>query len=184
MIVLAIMATLIGLGISQIKKKDNNIKSITRKMLVLTKEVRNKARLTSSTYRIVFQLDDKEPTYWVESASGRVRRETPEELETREKSQSSEKEKSPPRFTKDTRFGKKPTKLPSGFFFKEIEVEGVGKPTTSGTEFIYYSPDGFVEPSIIQITDKKNITWTLAIHPLTGHADLLQEAKNLKDIKR
>lgn len=197
LIVLGIMGTVVAMGLSRIKRKDNNIKSVARKMLVLTKEVRNRARLTGSTYRIVFQLSEQDPTYWVESAQGRQKRETEEQRKKRlddERNNSSENAKSESGnsstkhhtagFSRDDKFGKKPRTLPSGLFFGSIEIAGVPDPTTSGTEFIYFSPDGFAEASLIQITDKKKLTWSLAVNPLTGQLDIISEPKALKDLER
>jgi general secretion pathway protein H len=197
LLVLGIMGTVVTLGLSRIKRKDNSLKSVARKMLVLTKEVRNRARLTGSTYRIVFQLSDQDPSYWVESAVGRQKRETEEQRKKREDdekdssrsgSQDSSKKSAASRhatgFSRDDRFGKKPRTLPSGLYFGSVEIAGVLDPTKSGTEFIYFSPDGFVEASLIQITDKKKITWSMAINPLTGQLDIIQDPKALKDLER
>lgn len=197
LIVLGIMGTVVAMGLSRIKRKDNNLKSVARKMLVMTKEVRNRARLTGSTYRIVFQLSDQEPSYWVESAQGRQKRETEEQRKKREDDEkNNSRETSPGRsgksssshhssgFSRDEKFGKKPRTLPSGLFFGSIEIAGVLDPAKSGTEFVYFSPDGFAEASLIQITDRKKLTWSLAINPLTGQLDIIPEAKALKDLER
>lgn len=181
LIVLGIMGTVVAMGLTRIKRKDNNLKSVARKMLVMTKEVRNRARLTGSTYRIVFQLSDQDPTYWVESAQGRQKRETEEQ---RKKRDDDKEKKSSALFSRDDKFGKKPRALPSGLFFGSIEIAGVLDPTKTGTEFVYFSPDGFAEASLIQITDKKKLTWSLAINPLTGQLDIIPEAKTLKDLER
>lgn len=189
LVVLGIMGAVLTLGLSRVKRNDNNIKSVVRRMMVLAKEIRNKARLSSSTYRIVFQLSDQDPSYWVESSLGRHLRESEEERKKRERdeqnqSKDSKKSGGGGGFSRDDRFGKKPKVLPSGLFFASVEIAGTSEITTSGTEFIYFSPDGFVEPGIVQITDKKKITWSLVFNPLTGQVDILPEAKALKDIAR
>lgn len=187
MIVLGIIAAVLALGLSRIKRKDNNIKTVTRHMRVLVKETRNRARLTSSTLRIVIQLENDKPSYWVEFGSGQQLRESSEQRKKREeaeKDKKDDKEKTAAAFSRDEKLTKKPIQLPKGLFFGAVDVQGNKEPTTEGTEFIYFSPEGFVEPSAIQITDKKNLTWTLAISPLTGQVDIIPEAKTLKELQR
>ncbi len=70
MIVLGIVAALVGIIAPRMIKKDANIKSVARHFIVLSKEIRNKARLTNSTYRLVIDMDSKEAKYWVERANG------------------------------------------------------------------------------------------------------------------
>src|SRR5688500_10840042 len=62
MIVLGIIAAVLALGLGRIKRQDNNVKTVTRHMKVLIKETRNRARLTSSTMRLVLQIDNEKPS--------------------------------------------------------------------------------------------------------------------------
>lgn len=181
------MGALVTLGLSRVQKKTNNIKSVVRHMLVLSKEIRHQARLKSSTYRLVIDLNEKEPKYWVERTQGIVLRETPDERKKREdleKRDSDDAKKKKDPFERDPRLTKKPIPLPPGLFFGQVEVLGMEQPAKTGTEYIYFSPEGFVEPSILQITDRKNLTWTLAFHPLTGQVDIIPEAKTLKELSK
>ena len=71
MIVLAIMAALITVGAPRLlKNNEGNIKAVARNFIVLSKELRNKARLTNSTYRLAISMEADEPKYWVERANG------------------------------------------------------------------------------------------------------------------
>jgi len=177
LIVLGILAAVMAFGLSRIQQKENNIKSVARNFLVLSKEIRNHARLTGSTLRLVIQLDPEKPKYWVEKSSGTEIRAADEEdkkLDDDEKPKTS--------FQIFKTLNKKEKELPSGLFFSSLEITNQD-PITQGTGFIYYSPEGFIDASALQITNKK-ITWTLIFNPLTGQADLLPEAKSLKDINR
>lgn len=187
LIVLGIMGAIITLGLSRVKKRENNIKSMTRKLTVLSKEIRNQARLTFSTYRLVIDLDEKEPKYWVERAQGRVSRETEEQKKSRldQEARLSDEEKNSQEeiFAIEPKFGKKPTTLPKGLHWGLVEIQGLKEPAKSGTEFIYYSPDGFVDQALLQITDRQKLNWTILFHPLTGQIDILPEAKTLSEIR-
>jgi general secretion pathway protein H len=48
---------------------------------------------------------------------------------------------------------------------------------------MYFSPEGLVEPMLVQITDKAKLTWTLIFNPLTGRTDIIEKALTLKDLQ-
>ncbi|MES3036326.1 MAG: prepilin-type N-terminal cleavage/methylation domain-containing protein [Bdellovibrionota bacterium] len=182
LLVLGIMAAAIAIGATRINRKDNNMKTVARKMTTVVREIRNKAKLYNTTYRLVINLDPKSPTYTVEQSAGRVQRDSEEDIKAREKMDADKRPADS--FRKDSAFGKKDKELPSGLFFGQLETINLSAPITEGVGYIYFSPEGFVEYSSIQITDRKNLTWTLVFNPLTGQADIIQEAKALKDLKQ
>ncbi|MGZ3775499.1 MAG: pilus assembly FimT family protein [Pseudobdellovibrionaceae bacterium] len=183
MIVLAIIAALITVAAPRLVKKDSNIKSVARNFIVLSKEVRNKARLTNSTYRLVISLNPKEAKYWIERANG------PQPVDPnaaeKEKKKSEDKEKAPPPlFQMDKSLFKKEKVLPNGLYFGSVETINVKTPVTSGLAYIHFFPEGFVEAAAVQITDGNKLTWTLVFNPLTGQADIIEKASSLKDTQR
>lgn len=178
MLVLAIIGGIIALGLGRVRKRENDIKKVAREFYVLGKELRNQARLKSSTYRLVIQLDEGQQKYWVESAQGfqgRIDEKAEENLR--------EEEKTPEVFQQDTGVIRKEKTLPSGLFFKAVETLDQ-PPLTTGIARIYFFSSGFVETAALQITDGKNATWTLIYHPLTGQADIIPEERSLRDVKR
>lgn len=182
MIVLAIVAGLITLGAPRLLKKDGNIKSVARNFIVLSKEVRNKARLTNSTYRLAISMEPGEEKYWLERASG-PQAVDPEAYE-KEKDEDKDEDAPPPLFQVDTSLIKKEKKLPEGLRFGSVETVNMKAPMTSGVAYIHFFPEGFVEASAVQITNGNNLTWTLVFNPLTGQADIIEKASSLKDIQR
>ncbi len=178
LIVLGIMGAIIALGLGRIRKKDNDIKKVAREFYILGKEVRNKARLKNSTFRLVLQLGDGDKKYWLESAQGFQGRVDEEEV-----SKLREEDRPPELFQKDDSLFKTEKKLPDGLWFKSLESVDQ-EPLTTGTGYIYFYANGFVEASALQITDKKRINWTIIYHPLTGQADIIPEEKNLKDAQQ
>lgn len=179
---LAILAALITLGAPRLLRKDGNIKNVARQIIVLGKEVRTKARLTNSTYRIAIDMDEQEPKYWVERANG------PQTIDpdAYEKDSSDDKgeDAPPPLFQMDKSILKKEKALPDGLRFGSVETVNMKSPITSGIAYIHFSPEGFVEASAIQITNGNNLTWTLVFNPLTGQADIIEKASSLKEIQR
>ena len=181
MIVLVIMGVIIAMGLGRVRKKENDIKKVAREFYVLGKEIRNQARLKSSTYRLMIKLDEGAQSYWVESAQGFQGRLSEKELE--EMKNLKDDEKPPQTFELDTSVLKKERPLPDGLFFKSVENLD-SDPLTVGTGTIYFFPNGFVEATALQITDRKKVTWTLIYQPLTGQADIIPDERSLRDAKR
>ncbi|HEY8269609.1 MAG TPA: type II secretion system protein [Pseudobdellovibrionaceae bacterium] len=186
MIVIAIIAGLIAVGAPRLLKKDANIKTTARQLTVLVKEIRNQAKLFNSTYRLVIRIETGQESFWVEKSSGPVlidKEKLKEELEGKNKDKKPEENAPPPLFQIDKRLSKKEKFLPSNLHFAQVETMNMSQPVTSGLAYIHFFPEGLMEASTIQITDKKN-TWTLVFNPLTGQADIVEKAVNLKELSR
>lgn len=181
MVVLAIIASMIMLAAPKLVKKDGNIKAVTREFVIRAKEIRNKARLSNSTYRIAINLDDKGNKYWVERANG-PQAVDPQAYE-KEREENS-KEAPPPLFKMDNSILKRESALPNGLRFGSVETINMKSPRTSGLAYVHFFSEGFVEAAAIQITNGNNLTWTLVFNPLTGQADIIEKAQSLKDIQR
>lgn len=181
MVVLGIMGVIIALGLSRVRKKENDIKRTAREFYVLGKEIRNQARLKNSTYRLMIRLDEGAQSYWVESAQGFQGRLDEKEVEEREKLAEEDRPKEV--FEQDSSVLRKEKTLPDGLFFKSVENLD-HEPFTTGTATIYFFPNGFVETTALQITDRKRSTWTLIFQPLTGQADIIPDERSLRDTKR
>jgi general secretion pathway protein H len=90
----------------------------------------------------------------------------------------------PAAFQPDLTIFKKKQSLPSGFRFVHIESGTQDVILTDGTAYIHFFPQGLIEASAIQIEDPKKNIWTLVYNPITGHMDVIPEAKVLKDLAR
>lgn len=182
LLVLAIIGAAMAIATPRLFRRDPNIKSVARQFLVLGKEVRNRARLSNSTLRLVLDLNPAEPKYWVEKANGAKLIDP--EIEEKKNDRSSDEEKKPPEWNLDDVLTKDKRSLPSGLFFGAIETIHMKAPQTEGLAYIHFFPEGLMEAASVQITDRKRLTWTLIYNPLTGQADLVQEARSLKDVSR
>lgn len=186
MIVIAIMAGLIAIGAPKLLRKKTNVKTTIRQMVVLVKEIRNQAKMFNSTYRLVIRIEEGQSSYWVEKSNGPAlidKDKLQEEIENKNKGEKPEEDAPPPLFQLDKRLTKKEKVLPENLSFAQVETMNMSQPVTSGIAYIHFFPEGLMEASTIQITDKKN-TWTLVFNPLTGQADILEKAVNLKDLSR
>lgn len=183
MIVLGILGFIMAFGLPAFRKPQNNIKSVSRQVASLSREVRNQARMKKMTYRIVFNLGNgttDTPTYWVENAPGNVL--VPSEATLEKLKDMDEKERPASPFQKATNLIKKEKELPSGLFIGSVETPNSQGSVTEGTAYVYYTPEGLVEKAAIQITNRKELTWTLILNPITGHADIVEKAISLKDL--
>lgn len=178
MIVLALFGAIVAFGVPRLFKKDNNIKAIARNFVVMSREIRNKARLTNSTYRIAVSMETNEEKYWIERASGFQT----VDPKAAEKEKETDKEDAPPPLFKVDKSVKEKS-LPKGLRISSVETINMKAPQTTGIAYVYFFPEGFVEAAAVQISNDK-VTWTLVFNPLTGQADIIEKAQSLKDIQR
>lgn len=191
MIVLAIVAAIVTLGMPRLFKNKDTMKTVSRHLLVLSRSVRDKARLNNSTYRIVIRMEPNNDAYWVEKANGvqlidpeLMTEEGQKKAKDEAENRSSDEKPPPPVFQMDKSVMKKEKQLPSDVHFSSFESVNLKEPITQGEVYIHFSPEGFVEASALQMTNSNKATWTLVFNPLTGQADIVEKAQSLKDIQR
>lgn len=165
-----------------IRKPDSAIKKVSHHIKVLSRDVRNQARLKSRTFRLAFRMDGETHGYWVESAPGLVVPKTilkiEEELKLRDEDRPKES------FQKEEKYTKKEFEVPRNLYFGMVETPALGEGVTEGMAYVYFTPEGLVEPAAIQLTNRDQLTWTLITSPLTGHSDVIQKAVRLRDVKQ
>lgn len=190
MIVLAIIGLMVVVGAPRLFHKENNIKSIARHFIVMSREIRNKARLSNSTYRLCIRMEPNKEAYWVERANGPQLIDDPATAEEKAKHKDDKKDDDkdhpppPPPFQIDKSLTKKETPLTGEMHFTSVETSSMKAPMTEGTAYIHFFAEGFVEAAVLQISVGKNLTWTLVFNPLTGQAEVVEKAITLKDIQR
>ena len=179
-VVIAIVAVVAGMSLSSINTTGNQMKRSVRELSAISQKLYHLARLNQKTYRIVLDFGerDQEHRYWVESSTSvnTIAKEEPE-LKANE---------DPPvsPFSTDTKVLKKPKTLPSPLIFSDIELGSRDATVKSGVAYIHYLPQGLVEEAVIHLTDSKNISWTIAIHPLTGETNLYTKRVELKELRQ
>ncbi len=201
LVVLIIIGLFMTVGASKFVDKNSELKSSVRRFSAMIKKLRNRARLDNKTYRLVFDLPvekDKQQSYWVESTDKAAllldeeqRKELDEinqqMLRDSDKSDEQKKQHSDPQgFSADTTVIKNsPATLPTGLYFRSIELDGDEiEEVTSGRVYIYFFPQGYVQGSAIQLTNREDISWTLIVEGLTGQVNILPKLVSLKDVKQ
>lgn len=184
MIVMAILVAVIALGSSALFKSSTTMRTVIREMAIRTREIRNVARLSNSTMRIVISMnDEKGHSYWIESAPGVATMLTQDQLKELSKLTESQRSDEAPakEFDIDSRVMKKAQKLPRGLIFESVEF-ATKDPITQGIAYIHFFPQGLSEDSAIHLTDKINLNWTITINPLTGRAQVYERKISLKEL--
>lgn len=179
LLVIGIAIVLISFGAKKFARPQTNIKKVARDFAVLSRDVRTSARLKNSTYRLVFDISPTKSEYWVESAPGAVMLKSEETLKNQNLTDK-DKEKSP--FQPVNRPLKGKRELPNGISIKQLESITYSQPTTKGLAYVYYSPEGLVQRSALQISAGPDVIWTLLFHPITGHIVVVEKALSLKDL--
>ncbi len=186
LIVVAIISGIAALAMGRFDSTNNQMKTTLRQLALLSKELHAKSRIKNLTYRMVIQMDDeKGHGFWVESSNNPVL--LTDSANTQEVSDDQDNAESPPppsSFSVDSNILKNSILLPSGLKFSSVEITGVNQKISGGLAFIYYIPQGRVQEVAIHLESEKNKKWTVAIHPLTGKAKILQGDKPLKDIRQ
>lgn len=185
MLVIAIIAGVLAIGAPRLFNSASQMRSTVRRIAVMTREVRNIARLSNSTMRIVISMnDEKGHSYWIESAPGNAPILTEEQEKELEQMTSFEREQQPKtKFEMDTRILKEPERLPRGLKFESVEMASRSEAITSGAAFIHFFPQGLSEGAAIHLKGGEDMYWTIAINPLTGRADVFERKVPLKELQ-
>jgi general secretion pathway protein H len=158
------------------------LRSTTRKIVALNKQLHHSSRLRNRTYRLVIDFGDKEKgagqSLYVESSGTRQLIKNEEEKPV---GLGEEKPKSP--FALDNELLKKPLQLPSGVAFEDVEVANERNPVKEGKAYIHFFPQGLVTQAVIHIGNGKDIKWSLIVNPLTGETNIRSEYIRLRDIQ-
>ncbi len=184
LVVLTIIGAIIAIAVPRMLDKKSETRKVMRDFIVAGRDLKGRAKLGNLTYRMAFDLTENQQSWWVEKTSKPVLLDKAKiEIEQEDNSKSDE-EKKPSDFQVDSSIFKKKQKLPSGYKFLHIESGTLDMTVTDGMAYIHFFPQGLIETSALQIEDPKKNVWTLVYNPLTGYADVIPEAKSLKDLAR
>lgn len=190
-VVILIIGGLLSIALPRMSIKKQDTKKVLRDISQSVKEIRNRAKLYNTSYRLAIKLDKDEQSYWVEKSNTvtyidkkalDLQREMAKSAFAKDKAD--DQPSTPTGFQPDPTFFKKEQTLPKDFTFKLVESGSRNDTFTDGIAYIHFFPQGFLEPSIIQVEDPKKNIWTIFFNSLTGASTLIPEARALKDIER
>lgn len=176
LVAMTLLVSALIVGGSFIKKKDNNIKKTFRRFIALNRQLDHFARLKRETYRLAFNIDEKENSFWVEKKLS--------ENQISQNLPSLKNQTLPPTgFVMDTDFFETPQKLPGDLKFESLEATGQEEPVTKGKAYIYYFPEGQFNKALLKIKGKK-IYWSLFIDRLHGELTVFNGEKKLQEFEQ
>ena len=176
LIALVMLTSILVMGGSFVKKKDNVIKKTFRQLIALNRQLDHFARLNRDAYRLVINIDEKNNSWWVE-------KKTHENLIQSKSPKPENLTSSSTVFVMDDRFSKKPQKLPGQLRFESLELSEQDAPVTSGKAYIYYLPEGQFNTALLKIKGKK-VYWSLFIDRLHGELTVFNGKKSLQEFKQ
>ncbi|OFZ12796.1 MAG: hypothetical protein A2Z20_07080 [Bdellovibrionales bacterium RBG_16_40_8] len=195
LITVAIVAAVVALVLPKFNNRNNEMRSVVRKFMSLSRELRAHARLSGATYRLVIKMpeegnnkkeeDNEKYEFWVEKAQGQVLNnydpKNPPKLSDPKAEKKDDEPTSP--FSPDTRIIKKPEVLPGGLQFESVELANIDRPIIRGIVYVHYFPTGFTDEAAIHLQYGEKLRWTIAIESLTGHVEVIDEFRNLEDLR-
>jgi len=186
MIVMAIVAAVIGVGISRFDRRDSTFKDSVKNFKMLSRQIKTSSKLQNRTFRLVLDLGGPEGVddhqYWVEKATDKGILFDDEDIE-KKNDNDDEEDGARANFEKDESLLKGKMTMPKGVKFDSVEITGIGPPFKRDIVYIYYQPEGLVDESAIHISYGDIMKWTIAIHPLTAQVDIITKEISLKEIK-
>lgn len=189
-IVILIIGGLLTIALPRMSFNKVDTPKVIRALTNTVKEVRNRAKLYGTTYRIAFRLETDNQAYWVEKSTSVTYIDKAALEKARDQARSSfrkdekEENKVAPLFQPDSTFFKKEQTLPKEYVFKLIESGSQNVSYSDGTAYIHFFPQGFIETALIQLQDPKKNIWSITFNPITGQSAIIPEAKLLKDLEQ
>ena len=188
MIVVAIIGGMMALAVTiLVPGNEQKVQDETVKLAGTIKYLFDEAAVKNRYFRIVFNIDDR--TYRIESSTEPFL----VALEDDEKKSSTFDKPAPtgePQGSPDAEgFTEeaediliRPVKLPSGVKYKDILVMHAKAPQDSGIVYLYFFPNGYVEPVIVNLTDDdEESVYSLEVNPLTGKAKIRDGYYEMKE---
>ncbi len=186
------MGLVVG-GMNQFLELD--MKKASNKMAATMRYLTNKAALEGLYIRLV--IDMEEQTYHVEATTdpvlitrgeeGPLSAVTPSDED--EPTGEAEEDAGPPKlkprevtFSPMDSYLLKPTKLPSGIFFKDVSVEHRRVPVEGGKASIFFFPNGYMEHAVINLRDEDDeLNYSLETNPIGGRVNIDNTYRTLEE---
>ena len=193
---MALLAFMSVVALPKLGGRKAEVQSMVRKIAIVSRELKYKAKLQNATYRLVIQVvpnseefdsdtEELKNSFWVEKAPGSVILGNDPDDEPEEDDDDDENAPPDPNgFIMDQKILKKPEELPNGMIFERVELANLKDPVREGIVYIYFLPEGFVNESAIHLQYDEKLHWTIAIHPLTGRADIFDEDVSLDTLRQ
>ena len=168
-VVLLILSTAVGLGVSSVSRKENQIKKTLRQFMALNRQLHSQARLRRVPYRWVFDLSGGRQSWWVESLQVLP---------------ALEGDKPVSAFVLDRAFMEEPQKLPGSLEFASVEFSRREEdPVREGRVYVSYFPEGHTERVVVRLRGMRQ-SWSFFIDRFLGKSRIFLGEKTLEDFQQ
>jgi len=160
----------------------------------MSKRIRNQAMLENATYRMVFRMEEDQPTtMWVEKSKEAVllgdQKDTDEKfrqmLDEAKSKETKKKREKTSSFTKVSKFSFESIKIPKDLNLVKVEISGIEEPLeNAGLIAFHYFPQGLVEETAIQFkVPDTELEWTLVTEAINGSLIVISDLRDLKELQ-
>lgn len=208
LVALALVALMFGIVSTQVGDWfDSDIKEATNRLSSTIRYLHDKAASQNLYIRLSFDFEKN--SYWVEATTEQFLLTTKEvfdaeQLEIQQEMEDGEEEAAPveegeegeagagetvtyvkkyrtPEFGAVDEYLLKPVSLPKTVFLKDIYTSHDNGPVSSGVAFIYFFPNGYIEPAIINLRDEDDeVNFSIEINPIIGSTYIRDEYKAME----
>jgi|GEM_PF-2375501 len=204
LIVLSIIAALVVTFATPKRSSQKIYKDYFRQLSLMSKQIKNRAQIERSTYRMIFYMNEDSSTeitvekteeaflLGTEKESKELfedlykdKKEFAKKKQELKKGKGGSDEENPSLFKVSKRFIPDNLKKPQDLNIIQIEISGIDKIfEPEGLAMFHYFSNGLVEETAIQVQNKdETLKWTLVTDPITGQIYALPGHKTLKEIK-
>jgi len=176
LIVLAIIAMVIAMGLPAIQRVTNQkVNSTARKFVGLVRTIRNDAILLNNVHRLAIDFEKK--AWWVEAQREfKLLEQMPDAAPPKKKKSGKPEQEPPPNFLLVDKYSAKPVPLPEGVNIEGVlkEKEGLKK---EGTVYINFFPSGLNDYAILYLMREgaQAINFSVVIRPTLGRVEIYNE---------
>jgi len=207
MVAIAVVALMVGIVATQTSDWfDANLKKTTNRLSSTIRYLHDKASTENLYIRLIFDFDKN--SYWVEATTEQFLLSTKEMREAEAVELEEEAEEGPeeeimevteegedgepvpvtlvkkyrtPEFGAVDEFLLKPVQIPDGVFLKDVYTSHDDGPINGGQVAIHFFPNGYIEPSIINLRDEDDeVNFSIEINPIIGSTTLRDEYKSME----
>lgn len=176
MITLVIIASMMALGILYILPSENQeLQERAVRISGTIKYLFDEAIVKKKYYRIAFNID--ESSYVIESSQQPLLLDQGQDEGSRKsQAESAEQDQAQQAFTPESEMLTEPVKFPKGIKIKDIYVSHLKGAQTAGIVHAYIFPNGWVEPTVINLSDKdEELFYSLEVNPISGKVKIRNE---------
>ncbi len=175
--VLVVIGLLFTLALPQFRERTHaDLKRSAISLAATIEHVFHQSIFRHETLRLTYDLASS--SYWLDrfmdpaSVDDDPGGEEGGEIDGEEGTGNGDEEADVPHYVADRSILPEPVKLPAGVIITSVETQYIEE-TTEGEAYTHFFPDGYVEPTVIYMADRRGAEYTLYASPVSGRVKVL-----------